>query len=307
MRESFNRVVICGKVLENNIEKKVSQKGEEYISGNVVIRVHQKVGREVLPMEIPVEVYSKKYRKDGEPNKVYKGLEEAMNSLKSIAAVGQEEASNVVVANSGKPGTQILRTNMYISRGTQQLVQHAEFSSNFINPTSQGAEEAATFEVDIVVTKKGYILDSEGVETDKYEVEGVHFGYNGRANIQKFVITDPQIIDYFEQNINLDPREQDSIKVSGIMNYSVREEVTVKKVAVGSDIQETRTFRTRELVITGLFEPYEGDEAFPAAEVKKALAEREIYIEELKAKSEDRATSGQFAEVKQITREEAGF
>lgn len=103
--------------------------------------------------------------------------------------------------------------------------------------------------------------------------------YNGKVIPFTFVVT-KEGSQYVENNYE----KGTTVNVFGkIINYK-EQKVTTKVAAFGEDKKEITSITRREYLITGGNDPYDEDSknAFNADAIKKALTEREIYLDELK-------------------------
>ena len=84
----------------------------------------------------------------------------------------------------------------------------------------------------------------------------------------------------------------DTVMVDGnIVSRSFVHEKTIKR-AIGKDIVETSYDYVNELVMTGGTEPYEEEMAYSDEAIRKALADKQIALDEAKAKAEADKKSG---------------
>ena len=143
MRESVNQVNIEGLISEiriNDLEKN----GKKYISGEVIVKVNDKDGLESF---VPVSFISADKKKDGTPNKIYQNLQDLKN-YKSIANAGVE-AADMVQIRGAKVGE-----NMFIPKGSSEVVVGKRISSNFFNRIQkQNFNPEATFTSVIYILK----------------------------------------------------------------------------------------------------------------------------------------------------------
>ena len=85
--QSTNQCVIEGILNELNIEEKTGSDGTQYVMGTAKIRVDTVVDGEPVENIIPVFMYSKRLKNNGELNKVYDMIVGYKNSFTSAAVV----------------------------------------------------------------------------------------------------------------------------------------------------------------------------------------------------------------------------
>lgn len=296
-REKTNYAKIVGKVLTNQLEEKVNRRGKTYMGGFIELRVKQEVNGVETISDIPVNVYVEETTKDGKPSVDFDKIKNAMHTLKSISSVGEEEADYLMVS-----GKNILGENVFVSKATGALIEKApSFSSRFLNemrPTPAPVEEA-TFDAEVLVLKKGYVLDADGLETDKYKLEVAFFDYRNTPQVLPLVVYDKEYINWFQNNVNVIDGQHDMLRLTGLVNFTVIEEVRIEKPAIGAPIQKVKSTTVRELVVEGAFAPFE---TLTTQQVKEVLASRVERIQAEKARGEqiDIAPA-------QPTREQVGF
>ena len=92
LREADNKVFVEGTVSEINFEIKEID-GKEAIMGDIVIQLDD-------DSICTVDIFSYKFKKDGNENTIFKGLSTVMNEYKSIAKFGKEEADKVRISGA---------------------------------------------------------------------------------------------------------------------------------------------------------------------------------------------------------------
>lgn len=272
IREADNFVEVEGIVSELRIEEK-EVGGKFAITGEIDIQTEENSVH-------TFRVFSYREKKDGSVSGLYKGLKTVMDEYKSIASVGVNDADRVRVS-SGKLGV-----NEYIGQD-DQLKTFPQFSANFINRIQAGEElnPHATFEVEVVIVAKKEEKDRQGEETGRLILETYIPVYGGKVIPMTFVVADQDAVSYVDSNYE----KGETVRLYGdIVN---RVEVTTTEVNVGFGKAQPKVNRktVRELLVTGGSEPYEEESvnAYSIETVKAALAEREIYIEEMKKKKEE--------------------
>ncbi len=272
LREADNQIVIEGILLENKLEEKEVSK-KDAITGELEIETSEGSTH-------TIRVFAYKLKQDGTESGLYKGLKTIMDEYKSVASVGRENADKVRI-NQGRLGV-----NEYYGQDGM-LRSNPQLSTNFINRIQANEletyEPKAEFEVEIIVQGVKEETNKDGDETGRIIVNGLVPIYGGKIVPIKFVVADEGAASYVTDNYE----KGLTAKVFGdIVNHV---EVTKTEVEVGFGKPQTKVTRktTRELVITGGTPPYDEDnvKAYSVELIKKAMTEREVYLEELKNKT----------------------
>lgn len=268
-----------------NFKDKRTGADRRAISGTIKIRVDQKLRKtdtELTTLEIPVSVFASELKNDGAPNPAYENLTKLTTEYTSIAASDLAHADRVRIT-SGQ-----LRMNEYYNQAGK-LISFPRISTAFISKVKpEDFKPSATFSTIFVVANKGYELDNEGVETDKYCITGVVPQWGGKVDVVKFYTASQNVTDavsqYWEQG--------DTVSAAGKLNFSSTTETTLKEVDFGDPVEETRTISVSELLITsGQAAALEGEFAYDQDEITAALAERKSDLAKKKEEAANRNAS----------------
>ncbi|MVZ95577.1 hypothetical protein CTI30_18565 [Bacillus velezensis] len=265
LREASNVVTIEGTLAEVKHTEWKSGKGL-----NIELDI------EVAPNEVhTVKGFSKYKKADGTDNAIAKGYQTIINEYKSIAEHGRDEADKVRITQ-GKIGL-----NEYYSQGI--LKAYPQLTTNFVNRLDANEEFNPRAEFDVELFVKNVTEEKvKGEETGRVNLNGYIPLYGGKVIPFEFVVT-KKGSQYVENNYE----KGSTVNVFGkIINFK-EQTVTTKTAAFGEDKKEITTNSKREYLITGGNDPYDEDSknAFNADAIKKALTEREIYLDELKNES----------------------
>jgi len=279
MRQAENKVKIEGILSEVDIKKGSFVKNGktlESISGVIKIKVSQEINGESVQLEVPVHMFATKFTNSGASNPAYESIERVMTEYTSIAAAGGEDNADRVRITAGQ-----ISMNEYY--GQNGLVSYPRITASFVNKIKKDdCTPEATFSVEFVVASKDYEVDADGVETNKYKIQAVLPQYGGKVDLVPFYALSNGVIDAISSYWN----EADTVKAVGKLNFSSRSEKYMKQVDFGDPIPDYRTINVSELIITGGTQfPLEGDFAFAAEDIRKALAERKVRLEENKNKT----------------------
>lgn len=281
MRQAVNKVKIVGLLSEVDLEDtsytdKVTGNPVEAIRGKIKVRVDLPVGSEIIKNEIPVQVFSKKYKNDGNPNTAYEDWKKIKEECISIAAGGETKADAIVITSAN------LEENTYYNQNGVK-VSYPRIRASFIRKIERARmTPEASWELEFVVGNKSYVLDDDGVETDKFCINTIVPQYGGSVSVIPVFTTNPAAIRDIEQW-----EDGSTMKAFGRLNFTVSEAPAPVVVDdTWGDLPVETSGGTRsvsELIIQrATNEPLTGEFAFDAGEINSALAAREKAIEEIK-------------------------
>ena len=243
----------------------------------------KKINGEDTELEIPVHLFASQYTNAGAANPAYESIERIMKEYVSIAASDIDHADRVRITRGA------LQMNEYYGQNGN-LVSFPRVTASFVSKIKKDeCKPEASIVVVFMVGSKGYELDKDGVETNKYKVVGMVPQYGGKVDVVPFVAINKGVIDAVSSYWN----EGDTVKAAGKLNFTSKTETHTTEVDFGEPIEETRTVSVSELVLTsGSSTPLEGEFALNADDVTAALAARKAKLAELKEKSTVKGTSG---------------
>lgn len=275
LREAENQVVIEGLLVEKSFEdKEINSKDgkKEAITGEITV--------ETAENEVhTISLFSFKTKADGTENGIAKGLETIKDEYKSVAAVGREEADKVRIT-AGSVGL-----NEYYGQDGK-LKSFPQLKTNFVNRVKADEEHVprAEFEVELFVKSISPEMRNDD-ETGRVKLEGLVPLYGGKIIPFTFVVNEDGS-DYVDSTYE----PGDTVKVYGdIINYKEKKEIE-EEVAFGKPKKKITYKTVREYLVTGGSEPYEeeNEKAYDNESIKKALTEREVFLDGLKKKKEEK-------------------
>lgn len=273
LRQAENTVHIEGILKEKRFEA-TEINGKPVIRGEVDIEVRE---NEVHT----INFFSYKYKMDSnEENEIYKGLVTVMNEYKAINEVGKEEADRVRITQG-----RIELNEYYGQDGT--LRSFPRISSSFINRVNDLStyNPKAEFKVEVVVKDAREEFDKEENPTGRVILDTYIPLYGGKVIPFTFVVVEDGA-DYVLSNYEAGQ----TVRIWGdVINYKEIIEHTIE-AAFGKADKKVTSKTIKEFLVTGGSEPYDEDDekAFDPKLIKKALTEREIYLEELKNKNKNK-------------------
>lgn len=269
LRQATNVVEITGVVSENNLEYRKTASGD-VISGDIVIKTGE-------GEEHTVSFFANKLKKDGTANRIYESLETVKNDYKSIASYGEDEADKVSVT-SGE-----FRGNDYVGQDGM-LRSGVRINSNFINRLnpSEAYEPKSEFDVEVFIKAVKDEFDREGNETGRVIVDAFLPLFGGRIAPISFSVAAGNDADFVRDTYE----KGNTVNVYGEIVNKVEVKTTEKESSFGKGKKTTIRNYVREFLIKGGSDPYDEDNkgAYSNEQIKKALTEREAFLEELKNK-----------------------
>lgn len=285
--QAENKIEITGTIVETTLQEK-EKNGNPYINGYIDIEAEDgNVHR--------VSVFANKYKKDAKDRskftKEVSGLYTGLTTVKDTYEVG-----NKVRINQGQYGA-----NDYV--GADSILRtYPQISSNFFNRLKETDEfkPESKFTIRMIVSQVKEEKNRQGEETGRVILEGYVPVFGGKIAPFTGTVEAGKKADYVLENYE----KNGTVTVYGkIVNFTETIEKEIE-VEFGDPSIETTTKTVREYQITGGGKLSEFDEddancdAYDPNELKKALQEREAYLEELKAKKEQSNVSDGFPDEK---------
>lgn len=287
LRQANNNIRIEGILSEVDVREITykNRRGEKVdgLSGQIKVKVRQTISGEDKELNIPVHVFAGKTTNAGKSNPAYESIRRVMEDYTSIAAAGNEEDADAVRVTGATVGA-----NEYFTPDGRFISYPRIQGSFFRKINKEEMDYDACFQVEFVVDKKMEEVDREGTPTGRYVIQGIVPQYGGRVDKVKFIAEFPGVIDavstYWEVG--------DSVKAFGRLNFSstTTEEIISDGDSFGEPQKRLRTTSVSEFIITGgLQTPLEDDLAFDIKDVKDALADRQVRLEQIKSRVEKSA------------------
>ena len=286
-----NSTHIEGLLYEHDLKMKESgpnskNPGTQFIGGKVSIATDDKMENIV---DVHFTYVTATFGSSGKPNATFDVLKDIIDGkLSSVMEAGQAGAAKLRIDSA------LGVNDFYTDRnGKEELVSAKRNEGGFVHTTpTLAADENSrnTFKCDMVITKTKRIdADEEKKTPERLEVSGYIFDFRKAMFPVTFIALNPNAMDYFE-GLDASASNPTFTQVWGrqISTVSVRQIIT--ESAFGDDEVREVTNTRKDFVITGAAKnPYEwDDEAFiTAAEFKEAQAAREIYLADVKKRSDE--------------------
>lgn len=257
LRQSIANARATGVVSEINLAQKKDKNGKDVITGTVVIKVSD-------TNSITYRVYASKTTKAGEENPAWAGLQTVMSTYRSIAEVGEANATKVHVNGQYAPSTYVSQMGM-LREGIPQ------YRTSFFSEVKGEFHPMAEIEVELFIRNiVPEIKDDE--ETGRKLLNGWINLYNGLEPVTLIVPADMAdgISDY-------EPGTT-AIFFADVVNTE-----TVKEVPVRLGKPRKVVSHVSELVINGAEEPESEEKGFNQDAMRAAINTYKERIEALKS------------------------
>lgn len=294
MRKTVNKERIEGRLYDiSQLALKTVQNtdskhfGEDFIGGSIDVATDE----DCLNIVTVHFTFVQATYSSGKPNNTFGVLKNLIENGKTVLADGKDNASLVRIDAS------LGLNDFYTSRdGKETLVSAKRNMGSFVNSVTRLAEEDArnTFECDMLINGTRYVdaNPERNISEDYLVVKGAVFDFRGSLLPVEFVVHNKGGISYFE---SLDASSQNPVftKVWGEINSETIVDRREEESAFGEPAVKEFNRTVREWVITGTSRPdavYEignSENGITAEEIKKAMADREVYLAGAKKRSDE--------------------
>lgn len=290
MRKIINRERVAGRVYDHNLAIKITgetskQPGTEYINGTLDVATDD-AGLNVVTVNF---TYVTAVTSKGTKNETYTALKNIIENGKTIVNDGIENATMV------KIDTALGLNDFYTNRnGEETLVQAKRNDGGFVHIVTKLDEEATrnTFEFDMLINGTRLVeADPErNIDADYLVVKGAVFNFRNAILPVELVVKNAGGIKYFE---SLDASSKNLVftKVWGKIESQTIVTTREEESAFGEAAVKEYTRTVKEWVITGTaketYEIGDAENGITEDEVKKALADREVYLADIKKRQDE--------------------
>ena len=270
LRQANAKAFVHGVVSEKDL-KVVTEEGKTKITGSLTVKTS-----DVNFVKFNVNVNEK--TNSGSDNKTYAGIQTVMNEYKSIAEVGEDEATRVKVSGDLSPFTDKKTGGKVVA-----------YRSNFFNrlKADEELESKAEFSVEIFISGINPELDTDGVETGRTVVSGWVPTYNGIEPID--LVAEGEVAQAVDSGF--EPGQ--TVEFYGDIINNRIETVTEIPVKIGKPRKKVSVEFKSDLIITGASETYEEgitpELPYVAETIEAAIQERNNKLEEAKVKAQSGA------------------
>ncbi len=277
-------VTVIGDVKENKLAV-----DKDKVNGSLVVQYGDKIQDQV---EVKLYVSRLKDEKDSNGNKTgnkidnpkYDKLKELSSKLISKANENDEQKASTVRIMGKAPFAPSVRLNEYYDENNDKINSNVEISLGFSNIyEAEIPKEQFKGEFDMIVyLHKAPIMEIKNEEeTGRLIVEALFIEYDGAVKPITFVVEDAELIEGISEC-----EKGQTVNLWGSCQVAQITETKEKKSGFGGKAKtETQTFTQRQLLVEG-GDPIDEDDkdAIDSEYIKKALVERETFLENLKNK-----------------------
>ena len=288
MRKNVNTENIEGRVYEHDLTLKTVQNkqsenyGKEFINGSVSVATDE-AGLNVLTVHY---TYVTEMTKQGKQNVTYTNLKRIMEG-KTWINDGKDAALKVRLTPSAA-------LNDFYPQGGDQLVSQQRNEGGFVsiitdlNPEGPGRQK---FTFDTVITGVTLVeADPErNIPEDYARINCAIFNFRNDILPFNLIARTPGAINYF-MGLDASPSDPVYTQVWGeIVSTTVKVEKTIES-AFGEPAVDVSERRQREWVVTGakpITYVFGEEDTITAEELSKAIANRNVYLEEVKTRAKE--------------------
>ena len=290
MRKTINKVSLAGRVYDFKMAEKVCQKqgdnfGKTFINGTLDVATDE----DCLNIVQVHFTFVTEVTKKGAKNATFAALKSIIDNDKTVLTVGKDNAMMV------KIDTSLDLNDFYTDRnGDEQLVSAKRNEGGFVTVVNSLPAETNRFEMDMLINNTVYVeADPEkNIEKDYLVVKGAVFNFMGAIKPVDFIVKSEGGIKYFE-SLDASPQNPTFTKVWGTINNETIVTRKEEESAFGEPAVKEFVKNIREWIINGTSKPdavYEignAETGITLDEVKKAIADREVYLAEVKKRSDE--------------------
>ena len=299
-KSMMNQTHIEGYLYEHKLENKVSganskNPGTEFISGTISIATDDDL-LNVVQVHFTYVVAT--FAKSGKPNTTYNTLQAIIDGkIPSVMEHGKENAGRIRVDSA-------LALNEWYDTRTQgnPLVSVKRNEGGFVHQLNAAEEldsnigKRASFTVDMLINKATRIeADEEKGTPEKMTLSGYIFDFRNALLPVEFTVLAAPAMNYFERQ-DISPKNPLFTQLSGEQVSQTVEVSKTEESAFGEPMVKTSRSSHRDFVVTwAQAEPYAWDDesTILASELEKAVADREIYLADIKKRQDEyQATKG---------------
>ena len=290
MKKMINNTHIEGLLYQHDLTLKTSGEksknpGTEFISGKIEIATDN-AGINVVPVHF---TYVTATTNSGKTNETFTTLMNIINGThKSVMEHGADKAVKLRIDSV------IGLNEFYTDRsGKEELVSAKRNEGGFVHVTAaldEDEKKRSTFTCDMVITNF-FVKEADAEKNlpEKGIVKGAIFNFRGDLLPVEFSVVNPNAIAYFE-GLGISGKEPFCTKVWGRQVSETLVKQIVEESAFGeASVREVKN-SYKDFIITGAAtSPYEWDseEFITAAELKDAMAKREVNLAAIKQRQDE--------------------
>jgi hypothetical protein len=290
MMKVRNKTRIDGRLYQHSLELKESgpnskTPGTKFISGNVEIATDNDITNIVTVHYTYVTATTS----TGKSNATFNVLKDIIDGkLGSVMANGADNAAVITIDSA-------IGLNEFFSdrSGKEELVSAKRNEGGFAVVKSAADEDETkrnTFDVDMIITGTRMIeADPEKDLPEKMILRGAIFDFRNSLLPIELSVVNPRAISYFE-SLEVTQRNPVFTRLQGRQVSEVVTREVVEESAFGDPVVKKFASTRKDWVVTwAASEPYAWDDesTITAAELTKAMSDRETYLATLKQRQDE--------------------
>ena len=290
MKSMKNKTRIDGRLYQHSLELKESgpnskTPGTKFISGNVEIATDNDITNIVTVHYTYVTATTS----TGKSNATFNVLKDIIDGkLGSVMANGADNAAVITIDSA-------IGLNEFFSdrNGKEELVSAKRNEGGFAVVKSAADEDETkrnTFDVDMIITGTRMIdADPEKDLPEKMILRGAIFDFRNSLLPIELSVVNPRAISYFE-SLEITQRNPVFTRLQGRQVSEVVTREVIEESAFGDPVVKKFASTRKDWVVTwAASEPYAWDDesTITAAELTKAMSDRETYLATLKQRQDE--------------------
>lgn len=290
MMKVRNKTRIDGRLYQHSLELKESgpnskTPGTKFISGNVEIATDNDITNIVTVHYTYVTATTS----TGKSNATFNVLKDILDGkLGSVMANGADNAAVITIDSA-------IGLNEFFSdrNGKEELVSAKRNEGGFAVVKSAADEDETkrnTFDVDMIITGTRMIeADPEKDLPEKMILRGAIFDFRNSLLPIELSVVNPRAISYFE-SLEITQRNPVFTRLQGRQVSEVVTREVIEESAFGDPVVKKFSSTRKDWVVTwAASEPYAWDDesTITAAELTKAMSDRETYLATLKQRQDE--------------------
>ena len=290
MMKVRNKTRIDGRLYQHSLELKESgpnskTPGTKFISGNVEIATDNDITNIVTVHYTYVTATTS----TGKSNATFNVLKDIIDGkLGSVMANGADNAAIITIDSA-------IGLNEFFSdrNGKEELVSAKRNEGGFAVVKSAADEDETkrnTFDVDMIITGTRMIeADPEKDLPEKMILRGAIFDFRNSLLPVELSVVNPRAISYFE-SLEITQRNPVFTRLQGRQVSEVVTREVIEESAFGDPVVKKFASTRKDWVVTwAASEPYAWDDesTITAAELTKAMSDRETYLATLKQRQDE--------------------
>ena len=290
MMKVRNKTRIDGRLYQHSLELKESgpnskTPGTKFISGNVEIATDNDITNIVTVHYTYVTATTS----TGKSNATFNVLKDIIDGkLGSVMANGADNAAVITIDSA-------IGLNEFFSdrNGKEELVSAKRNEGGFAVIKSAADEDETkrnTFDVDMIITGTRMIeADPEKELPEKMILRGAIFDFRNSLLPIELSVVNPRAISYFE-SLEITQRNPVFTRLQGRQVSEVVTREVIEESAFGDPVVKKFASTRKDWVVTwAASEPYAWDDesTITAAELTKAMSDRETYLATLKQRQDE--------------------